>query len=392
MRFARRVSGDLEANRLTRALEARRAAGARILDLTESNPTHAGFAHPPEVLTALAAPSGVVYEPEPLGLPAARRAVAREVSRRGVDVDPARVILTASTSEAYSYLFKLLCDPGDDVLVPMPSYPLFEHLARLDAVRPVAYPMEFHGAWTIAVDAIARAATPSTRAVLVVSPNNPTGSYLKRDELAALEAFCRERAIPLVADEVFFDYPLETSPSSRAGVLEAREALTFSLGGLSKSAALPQVKLGWLIGGGPAPEVDRAVARLEIVADTYLSVSTPVQLAAESLLSAGARLRPAIGRRLSANLAVLRQVAEAHPSCRVLPVEGGWSAVVQVPATRSEEELVLQLLERDEVLVHPGYFFDFPREAFVVLSLLVPPAEFETGATRVLARAASWVE
>lgn len=387
--FSHRVPDDLQPNRLTRALDARRPRGARILDLTQWNPTRAGLAHPPEVLAALTEPSGVVYEPEPFGLSAARRAVAGDFARRGVAIDPARVILTASTSEAYSYLFKLLCEPGDEVLVPTPSYPLFDHLARLDAVRPVPYALEFHGAWTIDVGAVAQAVTPSTRAVFVVSPNNPTGSYLKREELDALAAMCRDRSLALVGDEVFFDYPLDSSGARRVSVLEQADALTVSLGGLSKSAALPQVKLGWMGVGGPADLVTGALTRLELIADTYLSVSTPVQLGAEALLLAGDRLRPRILERLKTNLATLNRLAAAHPSCGVLMVEGGWSAVVQVPATRSEEELVLRLVEEDSVLVHPGYFFDFPREAFIVVSLLPPPAEFADGVGRLFA-CAEW--
>ena len=387
--FSSRVPADLRPNRIARALDERRALGARILDLTESNPTRAGLAHPPHVLAALGAPESARYEPEPFGLPEARRAAAREIARRGAAIDPARVVLTASTSEAYSYLFKLLCDPGDDVLVPTPSYPLFDHLARLDGVRPVPYVMEFHGTWSIDAGAIAREITPRARVVFIVSPNNPTGSYLKRGELLAIAALCRERSLALVGDEVFFDYPLEHAAEPRASVLEQAEALTFGLGGLSKSAALPQVKLGWMAVTGPSNLVDTALARLELIADTYLSVSTPVQLAAASLIDAGGRMRAAIDARLRANLAVLRRLAAACPSCGVLPVEGGWSAVVQVPATRSEEDLTLQLLELDGVLVHPGYFFDFAREAYVVVSLLAPPAEFEEGVALMLARAAS---
>ena len=388
--FSSRVP-DLSRNPLAHALDERRARGARILDLTESNPTRAGFTHPPDVLAALGAPAAARYEPEPFGLPEARSAAAQEMARRGAAIDPARVILTASTSEAYSYLFKLLCDPGDEVLVPTPSYPLFDHLARLDDVRPVPYAMEYHGTWSIDVGALAREITPRTRALFIVSPNNPTGSYLKRGELVAIAALCQERRLALVGDEVFFDYHLETAAEPRASVLEQAGALTFGLGGLSKSAALPQVKLGWMAAAGPSDLVDTALARLELVADTYLSVSTSVQLAATSLIGAGARMRRSIDMRLRANLAALRRLAAGHPSCSVLPVEGGWSAVVQVPATRSEEDLTLQLLEQDGVLVHPGYFFDFPREAYVVVSLLTPTVEFEEGVRRLLARAASSV-
>jgi hypothetical protein len=387
--FSSRAPDDLGPNRIARALDARRARGARLIDLTESNPTRAGFAHPPEALAALGTPDAARYEPEPFGLPGTRRAVADEVARRGAPIDPSRIVLTASTSEAYSHLLKLLCDPGDEVLVPTPSYPLFDHLARLDAVQAAPYAMEFHGVWSIDAGAIARAVTPRTRAVFVVSPNNPTGSYLKRGELTAVAALCRERLLALVGDEVFFDFPLDTASYPRASVLEQAEALTFGLGGLSKAAALPQVKLGWMAIGGPQALVDAALARLELIADTYLSVSTPVQLAAGALIAAGARMRPRIQDRLEANLATLRRLAASHPACSVLPAEGGWSAVVQVPATQREEELVLQLLELDGVLVHPGYFFDFSREAYLVVSLLAPPAEFEEGVALMLSRAAS---
>lgn len=387
--FSRRAPDRLDLNRLAQAVQGYRASGRPLCDLTESNPTRAGLVHSPDVLSALAVPSGVVYEPEPFGLPAARAAVARDLARRGVEIATDRIVLTASTSEAYSYLFKLLCDPGDEVLVPTPSYPLFEHLARLDAIRAVPFAMEFHGVWSIDIGAVAHAATPATRAVLVVSPNNPTGGYLKRSELAALATLCQERSLALIGDEVFFDYPLEAPHAPTASVLEQEDVLTFSLGGLSKSAALPQVKLGWVALGGPAREVQRALTRLELIADTYLSVSTPVQLATASLVEAGTRLRSRIQDRVRSNLAALQRLAAVQPSCDVLPVEGGWSAVVQVPATRGEEELVLQLLEQDGVLVHPGYFFDFAREAFVVISLLAPPAVFEAGAARLLERASA---
>jgi aspartate/methionine/tyrosine aminotransferase len=271
----------------------------------------------------------------------------------------------------------------------MPSYPLFDHLTRLDGVVPVPYALDFHGAWALDLHAIERALTPRTRAVCVVSPNNPTGSHLKRAELAALAALCRDRGVALLGDEVFFDYPLDAAGAPRASVLEQDVALSFSFGGLSKSAALPQLKLGWMAVGGPASLTARALERLELVADTYLSVSTPVQLAAAALFEAGNRLRPRIQARLAQNLATLRRLAGAYPACRVLPVEGGWSAVVQVPATRTEEELVLHLIEEDDVIVHPGYFFDFPCEAFVVVSLLVPPDEFDEGTRRMLARASA---
>ncbi len=389
VKCSHRVPGDLAPNRLAQAVAARRAAGRPLIDLTETNPTRVGLVHPPEVLAALAQPAGLVYEPHPFGLMEARRAVAADYARRGLGVDPARIVLTASTSEAYAYLFKLLGDPGDEVLVPVPSYPLFEYLARLDALTPVPYALAFDGVWRLDPAALARAATPRTRAVCVVSPNNPTGSYLKRSELDAVAAFCAERGLALVGDEVFFDYPLEPPAAPPASVLEQRRALTFALGGLSKSAALPQAKLAWIAVHGPAPFVDRALARLEVIADTYLSVSTPVQLAAGALLAAGADLRPRVQQRLETNRAALAREVASVPACRLLPVEGGWSAVLEVPAARGEEALAVTLVEDDGVLVHPGYFFDFPREAYLVVSLLPRPDEFLEGARRLLRRAAA---
>ena len=386
-RFSHRTPDRLDLNRLTRAVGRHRASGRPLYDLTQSNPTKVGLVHPPEVLEAMGGPGSLVYEPDAFGLFSARATVAHELSGRGVEIAPDRVVLTASTSEAYSYLFKLLCDPEEEVLVPTPSYPLFEHLARLVLVRAVPYPMDCHGVWSIDADKVARAVTPASRAVVVVSPNNPTGNYLKQDELAALIDLCRARSLALIGDEVFFDYPLDPARAPVASLLGQEDVLTFSLGGLSKSAALPQVKLGWMAIGGPAPEVGRALERLELVADTYLSVSTPAQLAVAPLLAAGAGLRPRLLDRARSNLAALRRLAAARPSCTVPPVEGGWSAVVQVPATRSDEDLVLELLEIDGVLVHPGYFFDFPTEAYLVLSLIAPPDVFEAGASRVIERA-----
>ncbi len=387
MCFSSRVPSNLAPNRLARALARRRAEGRRVVDLTVSNPTAVGLAFDPRALAPLGAPEGLVYAPEPFGHPEARRAVAADFARRGFAVAPGRVVLTASTSEAYAWLFKLLCEPGDEVLVPSPSYPLFEHLARLDDVRVMAYPLDEHAGWGLDVEAVARLVTPATRAVFVVSPNNPTGTFLMPAALDGLAALAAARGLALVGDEVFFDYPLDRARGEVAGVLDQARALTFSLGGLSKSAGLPQVKLGWMAAGGPDALVGEALARLELVADTYLSVSTPVQLAAAPLIAAGAARRAAIQARVAANLAALRRVAAAHPACRVLPVEGGWSAVVQVPRTDGEEALVVRLVEEDGVLVHPGYFFDFPREAFVVLSLLAPPDELEAGAARVFAGA-----
>jgi alanine-synthesizing transaminase len=386
MRFSTRVPADLHPNRLTIAERGLRAQGLRVIDLTETNPTRVGLPYPADCLGALAAPATLGYDPHPFGLPSAREAVADEIARSGRRVDPSRVILTASTSEAYTFLFKLLCDPGDQVLVPVPSYPLFEHLTRLELVESRPYPLEYHGTWSVDFEALDRVITPRTKAVLVVSPNNPTGSVLTRHDLDGLASRCAARGLALVGDEVFADYLLQPG-DDLARVLDQDEALTFSLGGLSKSAGLPQMKLGWMAAAGPTAAVDAALARLEIVCDAFLSVSTPVQQAAGALLAAGRHIRELIRERVSLNLQTLLALASGHPSCSVLRVEGGWSAVVRVPATRTEESLALDLLERDHVLAHPGYFFDFAHEAFLVVSLLPEPDVFREGVGRLLARA-----
>ena len=373
-------------NATARTIEALRAGGIDIIDLTASNPTRVGLHYPVDLLAPLGAAASLVYEPLPRGLPAAREAVSREFARRGLVVAPDRILLSASTSEAYSWLFKLLCDPGDNVLIPQPSYPLFEHLTVLEAVEVHPYRLEYHGRWRVDVHDVQRRIDDRTKAVLVVSPNNPTGSLLHRDDLASLDELCAARNLMLIGDEVFADFPLDAAPEA-ASVLEARNAVSCSLGGLSKSTGLPQVKLGWMAFNGPDTEIDALLQTLDVIADTYLSVSTPVQVAAPDLLARGTDVRRQIQERVSTNLAALRRVASAFPEVSVLGVEGGWSVPVRVPRYRSEEALVLELLTAEHVLVHPGYFFDFESEAFVVLSLLVEPAIFAEASARVLTRA-----
>ena len=385
--FSSRTPADLAPNALARALAALRARGEAPIDLTETNPTRAGFASPPALLALLADPSAALYDPHPFGLAAAREAVAAGYAREGLAVSADEVVLTSSTSEAYSFLFKLLCDPGDEVLVPVPSYPLFDHLTRLDGVRPCAYPLQYHGTWSIDLEALEGAVTPRTRAILAVSPNNPTGSVLRRGDLDRLAALAASRGLAIVGDEVFAEYPLEPATDG-ARVLTQREALTFALGGLSKSVGLPQLKLGWIAAGGPQTWRRGALARLEVIGDAYLSVSTPVQQAAGALLAAGRPIHDAIAARVRSNLETLHRAAAPSP-CSVLRAEGGWSAVLRVPSTRPEEAVVLEVLERDRVLVHPGYFFDFPREAYLVLSLLPEPAAFAEGVSRLIARLSS---
>jgi alanine-synthesizing transaminase len=376
----------MKPNAMTRALRASREAGRVLLDLTVANPTQADFHYPETLLASLYSAEALVYEPSPFGLRGAREAVAADYSRRGFGIDPAHVVLTTSTSEAYSILFKLLCEPsGDHVLVPLPSYPLFEYLPRLDGVTPIQYPLEYHGRWTLAIESLEEQWTTHTRAVLGVSPNNPTGSCLSTVELDALAAVCASWDAALILDEVFADYPL-TASNANNPAFEPR-CLTFRLGGLSKSAGLPQVKLGWIAVQGPEADVIAALERLEFICDAYLSVSTPVQIAAGSLFNEGAAVRAQIQARVEGNYRRLTQGMAAHPSIEVLAADAGWSAVLRVPARMNEEALVVELLEQDGVVVHPGFFFDFPHEAFLVVSLLPPPAVFDEGISRIVRRA-----
>ena len=369
---------DRAPNRVTRALARARQSG-ELIDLTVSNPTHVGIPYPTDLLAGLADAASLDYAPSPFGLRRAREAIARGYAGRGLQVDPDRIVLTASTSEAYSLLFKLLCEPGgSSVLTPAPSYPLFEHLTRLDGVEQRRYALEYHGVWTIDFADVDRCWGDGTRAVLTVTPNNPTGAVLSSADADELVGRCARRNAALLVDEVFSDYPLGDSVAE-PGALASSACLVFRLGGLSKTVGLPQAKLGWIVVDGPEADVTEALDRLELICDTYLSVSTPVQVAAPGLLEKGMRVRERILERVRGNYATLRRALSASSGATALPADGGWSAVIRVPATRSEESLVLELLERDRVVVHPGYFFDFPHEAFLVVSLLPEPRVFARG-------------
>ncbi|HYL77239.1 MAG TPA: pyridoxal phosphate-dependent aminotransferase [Bryobacteraceae bacterium] len=383
--FSSRLDWNLATNPITRLLEEKRAAGVRIFDLTESNPTAAGFAYPTEtILAALADPKALRYEPAPAGLPAARTAVASYYSGR---VDPERILLTSSTSDAYAFLFKLLCDPGSEVLTPRPSYPLFEFLAALESVRPVQYPLAYDGSWHIDFDALRRLIAPRTRAVVLVNPNNPTGSFVKQGELAQLIELCRDHGMAIISDEVFSDYAIGDDTLRVRSLVDVREVLTFSLSGLSKIAGLPQMKLGWIVASGPERERGEALHRLELIADTYLSVGTPVQCAAAALLEARHGIQEQIRSRVRGNLEFLRSQIGAGSPWRELNLEGGWYATLQAPRIRTEEEWALVLLAEDNVLVQPGFYFDFASEAFLVVSMLTPADAFREGVRRILARA-----
>jgi len=379
--FSSRIAWDSRPNPLTVLLAQKRSERAQVLDLTESNPTRAGFSYPQEqILAALADPQALRYDPDPRGLTSAREAVSQHYKQGGAEVEPARLIITSSTSESYAYLFKLLCNPGDEVLVPRPSYPLFDYLAALESVRVKQYPLRYDGAWHIDFPALAAAVTPRTRALVIVNPNNPTGSFLKREEWARIG----ELGVPVISDEVFADFAFAPDTARVATLAERQNVLTFALSGLSKIAGLPQMKLGWIVASGPHHE--KALDGLDWIADTFLSVGTPVQLALPELLRAGGEVRAKIMERTRANLALLQGLLAVSSPVHVLNVEGGWNATLQVPKTISEEQWALDLLARDDVLVQPGFFYDFESEAFLVLSLMTPTDVFREGVQRILAR------
>jgi alanine-synthesizing transaminase len=383
--FSHRTNWPLHPNAFTRALEEVRASGQEILDLTVSNPTEAGIQLDPEaVLGALVNPEAMHYDPQPCGLLEARRAVGRyyRESHDIFDLGPEQFLLTTSTSEAYSYIFRLLCNPGEEILVPKPSYPLFELLADLSDVKLVAYPLIYDHGWQIDFDSLYKAASPQARAVIVVHPNNPTGSYVSAAETSAINDFCRDYDLALIVDEVFLDYAHDGAP--RTSFVANAAALTFTLSGISKISALPQMKLAWVAITGPKDLTAPATARLEIIADTYLSMNAPVQLAAQVLLEQRKQVQPVLLDRLRVNLGELDRQLTATPSCTRFSVEGGWYAVLRVPAVQGDEELAIDLLRKMAVAVHPGHFYDFPSEGHLVLSLITEPDTFREGIARLL--------
>ena len=390
--FASRTNWQLTPNRLSREIEELRRKGLPLLDLTESNPTRCGFVFDKQgILNALANPQALSYTPDPRGLLVARQAVAGYYAERGITLDPRQIFLTTSTSEAYSYVFRLLADPGDAILAPQPSYPLFDFLAGLNDVRIIPYPLIYDQGWQIDLAMLERRLEARARAILVVHPNNPTGSFVRRRELAELLAFCQRKDMALVADEVFRDYSLAVDPQRVVSHAVVTEALTFTLSGLSKISALPQMKLAWVVVNGPARLLPGCLARLEIIADTYLSLSAPLALALPALLETRRALQPQVRERVGSNLHLLDERLGVNQPVSRLEVEGGWYAALRLPSIRTDEEWALELACKDNVLVHPGHFFDFGREGHLVISLLPEREVFEEGLTRILNRVASVV-
>lgn len=386
MSWSSRLPWEHPKNRLTVAVEERASRGLATIDLTETNPTKVGIPYPEEELAELlrrGADPG--YDPQPLGLLPAREALAEALSGPGDPVSPDDLVLTASTSESYSYLFKLFADPGDEVLTTAPSYPLLDSLAALEGLAVSHVHLSPGRRFALDAERVELALAPRTRLVALIHPGNPTGSFLSQAEQAAVAALCASRELPLVSDEVFAGYVLEEGPwaGPAAAAAEHSEGLAFSLGGLSKSAGLPSWKLGWIRVGGPAGLRRRALAALEMVADSYLSVGTPVQRALPGVLELAPRIRSAILDRLRGNLAVLGEAVSAVPGVELLRPAGGWAAVLRVCRPRPDEELALEILDKAGTLVHPGYFFDFATDDFLVLSLLPEPGLFAEGVRRV---------
>jgi len=392
--FSERTNWRLAQNRLTRALDEVRANGAKILDLTASNPTRVGLEYDSSaILTALSSEQALDYDPQAKGLLAARRAVAEYYRDRSagsrdvasnVSTDVERIILTTSTSEGYSYVFRLLCNTGDELLVPKPSYPLFDFLADLQDVKLVPYPLIYDHGWQMDFPSLEKAVTERTRGVVVVHPNNPTGSYVQAGEMASLNAFCRGHGLAVIADEVFLDYVLQDQrPASFAG---NGDVLTFTLSGLSKISALPQMKVAWIMTSGPPEVLDEALDRLEVIADTYLSMNAPIQLALPALLEQRHGVQRQLLERAKTNLSELDRQLASQKACQRLCVEGGWYAVLRIPVMRSDEDLVIELLREESVLIHPGHFYDFPSDGYLVLSLIPPIEDFAEGIRRVVKR------
>ena len=427
--FSDRTNWRLAQNRFTQAVEEVRARGVRLLDLTASNPTRVGLEYDSvAILEGLRTERALDYDPQARGLLSAREAVARYYSGRrsrgerdvasnvstnagggaevGFEIDPERIVLTTSTSEGYSYVFRLLCNPGDELLVPKPSYPLFEFLADLQDVKLVPYPLIYDHGWQMDFHSMEKGVTARTRGVVVVHPNNPTGSYVHAEELGALNEFCRAHGLAVIVDEVFLDYSL-VDEISAAGAVELRstgqpraavptfsraapsfvgnqDVLTFTLSGLSKISALPQMKVAWLVTSGPGEQVQAAMARLEVIADTYLSMNAPMQWAMPVMLEQRESIQGQLLERVRRNLGELDRQLAAQKACQRLRVEGGWYSVLRVPVTQSDEELTVELVREKAVLVHPGHFYDFESDGYLVLSLIVPQADFKDGIQRLL--------
>ena len=382
--FAHRTNWNLTANRLSKAFAEHCASGQPVIDLTGSNPTEAGFLYDADsILDALRNPEALKYKPDPLGLREARTAVSGYYLHRSVEISPGNIVLTSSTSEAYSFVFRILCNPGDEILAPVPSYPLFDFLAGIQDVNLLPYRLFYDHGWHVDFHSLKQAITERSRAVIVVHPNNPTGHFIKPGELQELKAICSNRDMALIADEVFLDFGLQEKPSF--SFASSRDVLTFTLSGISKICGLPQMKMAWVVISGPKALRKEALARLEVIADTYLSVNAPVQLALPAFLQQTESFQSQVMARVRGNLAELDRQLDTQSSCSRLGVEGGWYAVIRIPTTQSDEDWAIDLLSAQGVYVHPGHFYDFAAAAYLGASLITPAQEFAEGIKRLLA-------
>jgi alanine-synthesizing transaminase len=381
--FSNRTNWNLKPNRLSEVLAGHRAAGKPLLDLTVSNPTECGFDYDRQaILKALANPGSLSYDPGPKGLLAAREAISEYYSAREIIVPVEDIILTTSTSEAYSFAFRALCDSGDELLIPEPSYPLFSFLADIHDVKLAGYPLLYDHGWQIDFHALRQATTPRSRGIVVVNPNNPTGNFCKDGEIEKLNEICSPRQMAIIADEVFLDFHLQAARPRSFATNSA--SLTFTMSGLSKISGLPQMKAAWLITSGPEQLKTPALSRLEVIADTFLSMNTPVQLAIPRFLDLRHGFQKQLMARVRRNLTELDRQLAAKSSCTRLEVEGGWYAILRVPVTRSDEDLAIDLLNTQGIYVHPGHFYDFPTDGFLIVSLITPEEDFDEGMGRVL--------
>ena len=380
--FASRTNWNLKPNRLAEALEQHKSSGRRLLDLSASNPTECGFTYnAPAIMRSLCAPASLQYHPDPKGLKSARVAVSDYYAEKGEQVSINDLILTASTSEAYSFIIRLLCNPGDELLIPTPGYPLFDFLADVNDVKLTRYPLFYDHGWHIDMHALKQAVMPRTRGVIVVHPNNPTGHFTKSEEVAQLNQICSANQMAIIADEVFLDFSLGSEQKS---FVANSGALTFTMSGISKISGLPQMKFAWLAVNGPEAARGEALTRLEMIADTYLSLNAPIQLAAPVLLQQRKHFQSQLMTRVRANLAELDSQLADNQHLSRLVVEGGWYAVLRVPATRADEELALELLQKHDAYVHPGHYYDFPGDGYLVVSLITPAQDFSEGVRRIL--------
>lgn len=380
--FASRTNWNLKPNRLAEALESHKSSGRRLLDLSASNPTDCGFKYDAAaIMRSLCAPASLQYRPDPKGLKSARQAVSDYYAEHGEPVAIEDLILTASTSEAYSFMLRLLCDPGDELLIPTPSYPLFDFLADVNDVKLRRYPLFYDHGWHIDMHALRQAVTPRTRGIIVVHPNNPTGHFTRLEEVAQLNQICSANQMAIIADEVFLDFSLGVAQKS---FVANAGALTFTMSGVSKISGLPQMKFAWLAVSGLENRKREALARLEMIADTYLSLNAPIQLAAPVLLQQRKQFQQQLMARVRANLAELDAQLAGNQHLTRLVVEGGWYAVLRIPATRSDEELAIELLQKHDVYVHPGHFYDFPGDGHLVVSMIAPEHDFAEGMRRIL--------